>query len=279
MKSQPDADQNARRVRFAANLKWLFTELPFLQRFEAAAKCDFTAVEFASPYDYDYTVLRDTLTQWNLTQVLINTPAGETEDVGVNGYACIPDCTDTFRYGVERALEYADALDCRLIHLLAGRVPADCPVTDADAAFRANLAWAAKRAEGQDVTFVLECLNQHDAPGYFLESLAQASALIREVAQDNVRLLFDFYHAGRSGIDALEAFAQYRSDVAHIQVADVPARHEPGTGVMPWVDIAAAIAGSGYAGWIGCEYRPQTTTGEGLRWRRDFEQAFTKPEN
>lgn len=261
------------RIRFAANLKWLFTELPFLERFEAAAKHGFKAVEYASPYGYDAAILQSALKQWDLRQVLINTPAGEAGDAGVNGYACIPGYVDVFRDGVERALDFADALDCGLIHMMAGRVPVDCPMQDAEALFRSNLAWAAKRAQGRNVTLVLECLNQHDAPGYFLQNLAQASTLIRELPQRNVKLLFDFYHAGMSGIDVLKAFSLYRSDVAHIQVADVPGRHEPGTGGMTWAAIAQAIAGSGYGGWIGCEYCPLTTTTAGLGWRREFERA------
>ncbi|WP_235527647.1 hydroxypyruvate isomerase family protein [Burkholderia sp. Leaf177] len=262
-------------VRFAANLKWLFTELPFTERFEVAAKNGFAAVEYASPYAYDLVSLRDALKQWDLTQVLINTPVPGSAEVGANGYACIPGCTDMFRDGVEQALDYADALGCNLVHLMAGKVPVECTMPEADAVFIDNLAWAARRSEGTNVTFVLECLNQHDVPGYFLRSLAQASAIIRQMPQGKVKLLFDFYHAGMSGLDVLEAFALYREDIAHIQVADVPGRYEPGTGGLPWNDIAQAIANSGYGGWIGCEYLPRSTTIEGLGWRRDFEQAAT----
>ncbi|WP_250527702.1 TIM barrel protein [Caballeronia sp. GAWG2-1] len=261
------------RVRFAANLKWLFTELPFLERFEAAALHGFAAVEYASPYGYDATELRNVLSQRSLKQVLINTPAGEAGAVGSNGFGCIPGYVDVFREGVDLALNYANALECSLIHLMAGRVPDGCSPAKAEAVFRSNLAWAAKRAEGQNVTFVLECLNQQDVPGYFLKSLAQASAYVRDIPQGNVKLLFDFYHAAMSGMDVLDAFAMHRRDVAHIQVADVPGRNEPGTGDMSWPTIARAIADSGYSGWIGCEYRPRGTTAAGLDWRQAFTQA------
>ncbi|WP_144108241.1 hydroxypyruvate isomerase family protein [Paraburkholderia sp. BCC1886] len=261
-------------IRFAANLKWLFTELSFPDRFEAAASSGFTAVEYASPYEYDPAVLQRALQKWNLQQVLINTPAGDAGTLGVNGYACIPGYTETFRSGVHRALDYASALNCRLIHLMAGRMPAGCSQSEAEDVFRANLVWAAERAANCNVTFVLECLNQQDAPGYFLSSLDHASTFIREIPKRNVKLLFDFYHAGMSGVNPLDAFARHRADIAHIQVADVPGRHEPGTGTLPWAAIARAIARADYPGWIGCEYRPESTTTAGLHWRREFRKSF-----
>ncbi|TDV33861.1 hydroxypyruvate isomerase [Paraburkholderia caballeronis] len=270
---KPDFGACDSRIRFAANLKWLFTDMPFLERFEAAATEGFSAVEYASPYEYDPAVLTRELKRWKLKQVLINTPAGEPGTAGSNGYGCLPGYVDVFRDGVDRAIACADALGCGLIHLLAGRVPDGCAPSDADAAFRANLSWAAKRAAGRDVTFVLECLNQHDVPGYFLRSLSHARTFIREVGASNVKLLFDVYHAGMSGVDARAEFAEHRHDIAHIQVADVPGRHEPGSGGMPWSEIARAVADSGYAGWIGCEYRPLATTAAGLGWRKDFWRA------
>jgi hydroxypyruvate isomerase len=258
------------RFRFAANLKWLFTDVPFLERFEAAALHGFTAVEYASPYGCSHDELREVLKQWNLKQVLINTPVAEVSAMGSNGYACIPGCVDAFREGIDHAIDYASSLDCGLIHLMAGRVPEGCSSSEAEAVFRANLKWAAKRAAGQDITFVLECLNQQDVPGYFLTGPDHASGFIRDVQQGNVSLLFDFYHAAMSGANVLDAFARHRDEVAHIQVADVPGRNEPGSGDMPWPAIGHAIAHSGYAGWIGCEYRPRTTTTAGLDWQSEF---------
>ncbi|MDR5836272.1 TIM barrel protein [Caballeronia sp. LZ034LL] len=252
--------------RFAANLKWLFTELPLMERFEAAARQGFEAVEYASPYEYDPTELRRELDRWNLTHLLINTPAAQPGTAGANGHACLPGHVDTFREGIDQALDYASALGCGLIHLLAGKRPDACPQEEAEAVFRDNLAWAAERASGKNVTFVLECLNQQDVPGYFLRSLDHASTFL----QRNVRLLFDCYHAGMSGVDVAREFTAHQEAIAHIQIADPPGRHEPGSGRLPWHAILRAIDDSAYAGWIGCEYRPRTTTLAGLDWRNDF---------
>jgi hydroxypyruvate isomerase len=262
-----------RPMRFAANLKWLFTEVPFLQRFEEAASSGFDAVEYASPYEWPPDVLKDELGRWNLKQVLINTPAGERGSAGANGYACVPGFEKIFRDGVERALVYADALGCGLIHIMAGRVPEGCAMSEAAETFRGNLAWAADLGRNLNITFVLECLNQTDVPGFFLRDIFHAHTLIADISSKNVKLLFDVYHARMSSTNMEEQLKTYLRDIAHIQIADVPGRHEPGTGSIQWDMIARTIEEGGYEGWVGCEYSPLSTTRTGLGWRNMFPGA------
>lgn len=254
-------------LRFCANLKWLFTELPFIERFEAAAKAGFAAVEYASPYEFDAATLRAKLSATGLEQVLINTPAAMPGQPGANGFACMPGERERFREGVRRALCYASELRCPLVHVMAGLVPADVSREQAGATFRENLRWASDAAQGSGVTLLLECLNQTDARGYVLRDLDHASQMIEESGAANVRLLFDAYHCRMMGQDVVEQFALHARHIAHVQFADVPGRHEPGSGDMPWKELTACIRGHGYGGWIGCEYRPRGSTVEGLGWR------------
>lgn len=264
--------------RFCANLKWLFTELPFIERFDAAAKAGFGAVEYASPYESDPAMLRERLAANGLAQVLINTPAAPPGQPGANGFACLPGEQERFREGVHRALHYASELNCPLVHLMAGLVPADVPHEQASDTFRENLSWASREAHGSGVTLLLECLNQTDARGYFLRDLDHAHQAIEQAGVSNARLLFDAYHCRMTGQDVVEQFAVHAREIAHIQFADVPGRHEPGTGDMPWEELSECILYHDYAGWIGCEYRPNTSTGAGLGWREDFRSGrYIKP--
>jgi hydroxypyruvate isomerase len=256
--------------RFCANLKWLFTELPFIDRFDAAAKAGFGAVEYASPYEFDPAVLRQRLADNGLTQVLINTPAALPGQPGANGFACMPSEKERFREGVHRALHYASELSCPLVHVMAGLVLADASHEQASDTFLENLHWASDAAQGSGVTLVLECLNQTDARSYFLRDLDHAHQMIGQAGVSNARLLFDAYHCRMTGQDVVEQFAVHAREIAHIQFADVPGRHEPGTGDMPWEELSECIRHHDYAGWIGCEYRPRTLTRAGLGWLEDF---------
>jgi len=254
-------------LRYAANLKWLFTELPFLDRFAAAAEQGFDAVEFASPYEFATGTLRQALQREGLVQILINTPAAPPGQQGENGFACIPGQRVAFREGVRRALHYATELDCGLVHLMAGRVdPQDSPEA-AQHVFRENLAWAVDAAKGSGVRYVLECLNQTDAPGYFFKGLDETVRVISGFTPEQVGLLFDAYHCQMSGENVVEAYRQHAAIVQHVQFADAPGRHEPGTGEVPWSALGQCLRRHGYAGWVGCEYRPLTATVDGLGWR------------
>jgi hydroxypyruvate isomerase len=253
-------------LRFCANLKWLFTELPFLDRFDAAARAGFRAVEYASPYEYPAAEIRSRLRACDLQQVLFNTPAG-----GGSGMACIPLRRDEFRDGFKKALDYASALDCGLVHLMAGIAPAELNRDAAAAAYATNVAWAAELASAAGVKLVLESINQRDVPGFFLRTQEEGAAVIEAVGGDRVGLQFDIYHCQVAQGDVTRRMETLMPVIAHIQIADAPGRNEPGTGEIAWDYVFRRIDELGYAGWIGCEYRPATDTVGGLTWRSRFE--------
>lgn len=260
----------AAALRFAANLKWLFTELPFEQRFDSAAAAGFTGVEYASPYEYDAVMLRRHLDDAGLAQVLINTPMGAPGTPTRQGLACLPHAVDEFRVGVQRGLEYAVELGADLLHVVGGIIPADVGRDRAFARYVANIGWAAEQTSGTGVRLVLESQNKRDAPGFILETQAQAAAVVEAVGSDSVGLLMDFYHAQIDEGDLINTFHAHRDRVLHLQVADPPSRSEPGTGEIGWRRVFEAIRESGYDGWIGCEYTPTSDTRASLGWLKEL---------
>ena len=255
--------------RFCANIGFLFPELPFLDRFEAAAKAGFAGVEFASPYEYTAAELRSRLNASGVQLVLINSPAGDRAK-GERGFACLPGREGIFRDGVEQALDYATSLDCKLIHLMAGAPPADLPYETALALYAVNLAWAAERAQKAGVILTIEPLNPRDAPGYLLRTQEQGAAIVAAIGHDRVGLQFDIYHCQTAQGDVATRLEKLLPYVEHMQLADVPGRHEPGTGEIGWEYLFRRIDELGYSGWIGCEYAPLGDTVEGLAWRRRY---------
>jgi hydroxypyruvate isomerase len=255
--------------RLCANLGFLFGEVPFLDRFDAAAGAGFKGVEFASPYDYPAAELRARLKDAGLSLVLINSPAGN-RAAGERGFACLPGRVDTFRDGVSQALDYAVALDCKLIHVMAGVPPADLAPDTAAALYAANLAWAGERGLAAGVKLVIEPLNPRDAPGYYLRTQEQGAAIVAAIGHDRIGLQFDIYHCQTAQGDVTSRLANLLPVVDHMQLADVPGRHEPGTGEIGWEYVFRRIDEFGYAGWIGCEYAPLGDTVEGLAWRRRY---------
>ncbi|MDJ1134854.1 hydroxypyruvate isomerase family protein [Streptomyces iconiensis] len=250
----------------AANLKWLFTELPFERRFEAAAEAGFTGVEYAAPYPYPVSRLRALLADAGLRQILINSPAGAPGSPERAGCACLPGGTTGFREGIERGLEYAAGLGAGFLHVLAGIRPPEVSRERAAATYATNIAWAAERARDTGVRLLLEAQNAGDAPGYFLETQAQAAAVAEAVGQDRVALLLDLYHA-RITEGALDGtLPHYLPYAAHLQIADPPHRSEPGTGEVSWPSVFGMLRAAGYSGWLGCEYRPAAGTVSGLGW-------------
>jgi hydroxypyruvate isomerase len=177
--------------------------------------------------------------------------------------------TELSRYTL-RAIEYAVALDCRLIHLMAGRVSVKEDRTAADAMFRDNLAWAVDVTKGTGIRCVLEFLNQTDVAGFFLQNLNHAANLNNGIGTDDLWLLFDVYHCRMDQREVLQAYRELRPLIKHIQFADVPGRHEPGTGDIAWNELRILLESSGYEGWVGCEYRPQLSTVQGLKWRTEI---------
>jgi hydroxypyruvate isomerase len=253
--------------KFCANLTMLFTELPFLERFAAARAAGFAAVEYLFPYDWPQDVLASLLRQYGLKQVLHNLPAGDWA-AGERGIACHPGRVTEFREGVARAIDYAKALDCGLLNCLAGKLPPGVVPDEASATLVDNLRYAAGQLRAHGITLLLEPINTFDVPGFFVSRTDQALALIDEVDSDNVRLQYDIYHAQRMEGELAETLRRHLPRIGHIQLADSPGRHEPGTGEINYAFVLRHLDALGWKGYVGCEYQPQRGTAEGLGWLR-----------
>jgi len=252
--------------RFAANLTMLFNEVEFLDRFERAARSGFEAVEYLFPYAHQKGVLRSRLTAYSLQQVLHNLPAGDWAG-GERGIAVLPDRIDEFQAGVDRAIEYAAALGCPRVNCLAGIKPAALDAAVARQTMVGNLRYAAARLDAASIRLLIEPINTRDVPGFFLSSTEQAIDIIDEVGSDNLFLQFDLYHMHVMGENLARVIENYGARIDHMQLADAPGRHEPGTGEIDYPALFGLIDRTGYSGWIGCEYNPLTSTEGGLAWR------------
>jgi hydroxypyruvate isomerase len=255
--------------KLAANLSMMFNEVPFPERFDAAAKAGFTACEFLFPYEYPAAELKRRLDGAGMRQVLFNMPPGDWA-AGERGTASIPGRQAEFRDGVKKALDYAAALDCKLVHVMAGIPGPTVPFATAAATYAANLAWAAEQAAPAGVRLCLEPINHRDMPGFHLNTMAQAAAVIGALGAERVGLQFDIYHCQSTEGDITKRMEAHMPIIAHMQLADVPARNEPGTGEIGWAYVFKRIDELGYTGWVGCEYRPAGDTVAGLAWRKAF---------
>ena len=251
--------------RFAANLSMLFTEVPLLQRFERAARAGFSHVEMQFPYEASAQTLLECLQAHRLTMVLHNLPAGDWAS-GERGIACHPDRVAEFREGVARGIGYAKVLGVRQLNCLAGKLPAGVDPETARRTFVENLRFAAAALEVADLKLLIEPVNNRDVPGFWLNSTALALSVLDEVGADNAYLQFDVYHAQRTEGELAATLHKHIARIGHIQVADNPGRHEPGTGEINFDFLFAHLQRIGYQGWIGCEYQPATTTEAGLGW-------------
>lgn len=251
--------------RFAANLSMMFTEHGFLDRFDAAARAGFKGVEFLFPYDHPAAEIRRRLDANGLTLALFNMPPGDWAK-GERGIAALPGRQAEFRDGVRRALDYAGALGSKLVHCMAGLVPQGVSHVTAGAVYAANLAWAAEEAAKAGVRLAIEPINHRDMPGYFLNTQAQGAAFVEAIGRERIGLQFDVYHVQITEGDITRRMEQYLPLIAHMQIADVPARNEPGTGEIGWGFVFRRMDELGYAGWVGCEYRPAGETDAGLGW-------------
>jgi hydroxypyruvate isomerase len=258
--------------KFAANLTMLFTELPFLDRFAAAAAAGFDAVEFLFPYDFDKQRLAGLLKDHGLTLVLHNLPAGDWT-AGERGIACHPDRVAEFRAGVDRAIDYAKALACPKVNCLAGILPAGVTAESARATLVDNLRYAAGRLEAAGVGLLLEPVNSRDIPGFFVDRTAPALEIIEAVGSKNLKLQYDIYHTQVMEGDLARTLETQFARIGHIQLADNPGRHEPGTGEINFPFLFRRIDELGYAGWIGCEYKPLGATTSGLTWLAPYRTA------
>jgi len=253
---------------FAANLSMLFPELPFLDRFEAAATAGFKAVEFLFPYEYEAQAIRQRLDRFGLRQVLFNLPPGDWGK-GERGIAALPGREREFAASVDQAIAYAQALDCRQVHIMAG-LALDVPLEQASATYGANLRWAADRLQSRGIRALIEPLNSRDMPGYFLTTAEQAHLIIETVRHPNLFLQMDLYHAQIMGGDLAERTRTHWPLIRHIQIAGVPGRHEPDVGEINYPYLFDLLDELGYDGWVGCEYRPRGDTGAGLGWARRY---------
>ena len=251
--------------KFAANLTMLFNEVPFLERFAAAKSAGFEAVEYLFPYPYDKNELAGLLKTHGLKQVLHNLPAGNW-DGGERGIACHPDRVEEFRSGVDQAIAYAQALGCPQVNCLAGKVPAGVSREQAHATFVANLKFAADKLKAAGLKLLIEPINSYDIPSFFLNTTAQAAAVLDAVGSDNLYIQYDIYHAQRMEGELAATVQKHLARIAHIQLADNPGRNEPGTGEINYPFLFRHLDAIGYTGWIGCEYKPRTTTSDGLGW-------------
>ncbi|UUX48292.1 hydroxypyruvate isomerase family protein [Nisaea acidiphila] len=255
--------------KLAANLSMMFQELPFLDRFKAAAEAGFRGVEFLFPYDFPAGEIRAKLEDAGLTQALFNLPPGDW-DAGDRGFAAIPGRQDAFLAALEKALDYADALDCPRLHVMSGMVPDGVSREACTETLIANLKQAAPIAGKRGKTLILEPINNRDMPPYFLNYQDQALSIIDAVGENNVRLQFDLYHCQIMEGDLAVHLKDNLAAIEHIQIAGVPERHEPDIGEINYPYLFRLMDDLGYEGWVGCEYRPQAGTVEGLGWMKEW---------
>lgn len=251
--------------RFAANLSMMFGEVPFLQRFEAAAAAGFRGVEYLFPYDYSPTELKERLGANGLSQVLFNLPPGDWA-AGERGLAAIPGRQADVRDGIALAIDYAQALDCPRLHMMAGLVPDGADRRECSAVYLENLRHAAAEAGRAGLSLLLEPINPVDMPGYFLNTQAEARAFIEQAGADNARVQLDFYHCQIVEGDLTRALQRQWPVLGHVQIAGVPDRHEPDIGEVNYNWLFERLDAHGYDGWVGCEYRPRGDTVAGLGW-------------
>jgi hydroxypyruvate isomerase len=255
--------------KFSANLTMMFNEVDFLDRFERAAKADFRAVEYLFPYGLSKGQLVDQLGQYNLEQALHNLPAGNWQ-AGERGIACLPGREGEFREGVGLAIEYAKALKCSRLNCLVGKAPQGVPPEKIRQTLVDNLRFAAKALEKEGIQLLIEPLNDQDIPGFYLVHTRDAIRVFEEVDHLNLWLQYDIYHMQIMEGNLTKTILAHLPRIAHIQLADNPGRHEPGTGEINFANLFRSIDEADYKGWIGCEYIPAGKTEEGLEWIKPY---------
>ena len=255
--------------KFSANISMLFGETEFPGRFDAAARAGFKAVEIQFPYAWDQQVLAQAAKRAGVEVVLINIPAGDSQR-GDRGIACLPERAGEFRDGVGTAIAYARALGCRQMNCLAGIAPPGADRAALAKTYAANLRYASQELARAGMTLLIEPISTLAVPGFFLCRSAEAFALVDEVAADNVKVQYDLYHMRVMGDDLAATVASHLACIGHMQFADVPGRHEPGTGEIDFPKLFELVDKLGYRGWIGAEYAPTKTTAETLAWAKEY---------
>ena len=256
-------------VKLAANLSMMFNEVDFMDRFDAAAGAGFKGVEYLFPYDYDKDQLAELLAAHGLTQALHNLPAGDW-GAGDRGLGCLADRVGEFQDGAGRAVEYATALGCKRLNALAGIAPEGADEDELRDTLVTNLRFAAGECAKAGITLVTEPINTRDIPGFYLCRTGQALKLIDAVGAPNLMLQYDIYHMQIMEGDLAPTIEANKARIGHMQLADTPGRHEPGSGEINFGFLLDHIDAIGYDGWIGCEYKPATTTTEGLAWTKPY---------
>jgi hydroxypyruvate isomerase len=251
--------------KFAANLTMMFNEVPFPERFAAAARAGFRAVEFLFPYDHAPQEVARWLKENNLENVLFNLPPGDWS-AGERGIASLPGREQEFRDSVARALEYALAMGTPRLHVMAGLLPQGADRNRHRETYIENLRYAARELAKHGRTLLIEPINPRDMPGYFLNSQEEGHAIRAAVGAPNLKVQMDFYHAQIVDGDLAMTFKKHVDGIGHIQIAGVPARNEPDDGEVDYRYLFRLLDEQGYDGWVGCEYRPRGRTEDGLGW-------------
>jgi len=251
--------------KFAANLSMQFNEVDFLDRFKAAAKAGYKGVEYLFPYAYAKEDLAAKLAENGLTQVLFNMPPGDWAK-GERGLACLPDRIGEFQDAVGKAIDYAKALKCPRLHVMAGLTPKGVAEAKVRTTYVANVKFAAAETAEAGIMLVIEAINTRDMPGFYLNYSKQALDIIAEVGAPNLKFQYDIYHMQRMEGELANTIKANIGAIGHMQLADNPGRHEPGTGEINYPFLFKAIDEAGYDGWIGCEYVPAAGTETGLGW-------------
>lgn len=255
--------------RFAANLSFLYQELPFLDRIAQAAADGFGAVEYVSPYEFEQAEIADALRRARVVQALFNLPAGNW-GAGERGIGCLPDRIEEFRSGVATAIDYGRALGCKTINCLAGLAPASVDPEHLDQVLIANLDYAAPRLADVGIDLVIEPINRRDMPTFHVSTTNHAERIMDQVSSSNLKIQYDFYHMQIMQGDLVPTFQRLQHRIGHVQIADNPGRNEPGTGEINYPFIFETLDRLGYAGWVGCEYKPSAGTTDGLGWMNPY---------
>lgn len=253
--------------KFSANLTFLYTEFDFLDRFAAAAKDGFSAVEYLEPYAYPADEIAALLQKHNLVQDLFNLPVGDW-DKGERGIACLPDRVEEFKASVEKAITYAKVLGCKKVNCLTGISSQAATADTAEVTLISNLKYAAAKLANAGITLVFEPINTRDIPGYFVSDTSHAERIRDAVGSDNLFIQYDIYHMQIMQGDLIPTYERLKDKIGHIQIADNPGRHEPGTGEINYTNVLAALDRLGYEGHVGCEYKPKAGTTAGLSWMK-----------
>ena len=251
--------------KFNANLSWLFQERPFAERFAAAANAGFRGIEILFPYDHPASEIRSALELNGQEMVLFNSPPGNF-GAGDRGLAALPGREHEFRETFSQALEYAAALNCRRIHVMAGIPANSLNGTVVQRTYLSNLEYALTQVESSGTNILIEPINTRDIPGYFLTTVEQADAIIQELSHSALKIQFDWYHAQIMGGDLARRTEKFFPKIGHFQIAGVPDRAEPDIGEVNYTYLFQLVDSLHYDGWIGCEYRPKSRTEEGLSW-------------